>query len=479
MNGQKGGNKESIIKLFFSKGSKKKQTDEENLNDKQNEKKKQYFYTNSELLKKEQALEKHISLDLNLDEKKHYLDEEKNIEEYKTEDNENSEIKIEKKQTVNEYFIPTPIIDAEDNFEEITVLNEEKLQEIIIVQLEKMIKQDIKELEDFEYSIKILNEKEEDEVLLDETQKIKLEFKKLIDKFDKLKRKYFSSDEFNFIEIDDKIVEDLIVEYKDELKDKENVEIIKDDFKLINEYVSIIEKIVNIEKDKDEINLKIDEKLDKFEIRDEEFEKLKEDFVNIEEVNDFIDKFNRKQDTILNDLNEKIKKSENIQTRLETETSYITDFTKLIEAAIIVSLSKKIPRTFSGNILRTSLMLTAINSASKFIRKKETKKEIKTIKYTNYSKEIKNGIDLTKNMISQIDNSLVDIKDMKNKFKKEFSEYSSNIDEYKQLDKKLQELETELNNNKNIAKKYSERFEKTLKYNNQKVKKLEDMKNSA
>lgn len=358
---------------------------------------------------------------------------------------------------------------------------EEEIELKIVDAIETLLKEDLYKLEELEYEFKVLNEKQDEEVEYEEIEKLKEELEELLRKFEIIKQRYEiyeESDKKNYIDLDDDLIYDLIIEYKKETEDNTLIEKINDQVEKIEEYIGIIEKIIDIEKSTDDLEEELDEKLEKFEIRDEEFENLKIEYENVEDINELVDTFNRKQDEIIKDLEYKIETSEEITKKIENTTNYITNFNRLIQMAILISVSKKIPPTPTGNILKTSLMLSAINAAAHFITKKETSKLVTKVKYTDYSKSIRNAVNDTNSIITKIDSAFLDIEAIRETFKKECEEYKEQIEEYDKLIKNLDKVEKELKEKQQIAKKYNKKFNKILHINNQKVKRLEELKAS-
>ena len=392
--------------------------------------------------------------------------------EIKKEETELSEIQIDIEKI--ETKIPNEIFEESEN-------KEEEIEVKIIDALEVILKEDLYELEELEYEFKVLNEKQDAEVDYEKIERLKEELQELLRKFEIIKEKYDFykySDKKDYIELDDKFIYDLIIEYKKETGENTLITQINEQVEKIEEYIGIIEKIITIEKDTDTLEADLDEKLEKYEIRDEEFERLKIEYENIDDINNLVDTFNRKQDEIIRDLEYKIETSEKITKDIETTTSYVTNFNRLIQMAILISMSKKIPPTPTGNILKTTLMLSAINAATNFITKKETSRVITKVKYTDYSKSIKKAMNDTSSIITKIDDAFIDIQTINGTFEKECEEYKDQIKDYDKLIKNLNKVEIELKEKQRIAKKYNNKFNKILNINNQKVKKLEELKAS-
>lgn len=494
MNGQRG-SRDSIIKLFFSSKKNNNENKDEKKDNKKDNKKEQQIYTiNSKDNVKKTANENETNIVKN-EKESISIESETFIKETNNSVTNETEIVITKSPTIDEISIPeseiiiekeTDYIVSKENIEKNKGLKEtndkyntpkeDDIEKLLIDKLQTMIINDLEELEEIKYELSVIDKENDEEVELKKVEVLQRELIALNNKFKKIKEKYNFKNEYEF-EIDEEIlIENLLIDYKDELSDNVIYKKIESKISEIEEYVSVIEQLIIIENDEESLNKDIDDKLNKFEIRDEEFEKLKEKYNNSLDTDLFIEKFNNKQDHIIKELEEKVDKSVEIQTKIEKDTSYILHYNKLIEAALIASLTKKIPRTFSGNIIRTALIIQSASLASQFVQKKEFDKKVTTVKYTDYSKDIKNGIDITKKMIYQIDDSLQDVKEMKKKFKDEFREFSNDFSEYKSLEKKLDELEYQLISRKKTSQKYTQKFEKVLNYNEQKIKKAQELK---
>lgn len=364
--------------------------------------------------------------------------------------------------------------------EEVNDLEDQEIIEKSVVDaLERIIKEDIYELEQIQYELEILEQKEEDEALTDEVEKLKQRLEELIKKFEKIKDIYYKSiDSEDLTTIDDDELYNLVVDYKENYKDSDLMEVVETEIKVIESYVSLIEQITSVEKSKDEIDEKIDEKLDKFQIRDDEFEEMKKDYENIDEISNTIEKFNNEQEKIMKELEEKMKHSEEISSKIERTIEIVPHFNRLIQAAIMISMSKRVPPTPRGNLIKASLMVSAISMAAHFITREEKETKITTIKYKDFSNDIRSiGKDIS-SIIYKIDDAFDDINLIRENFKKNCEEYAGQIPEYDEFIKNLDRVEKELKEKQDIAKKYNKDFNKMLHINNEKIKKLEKENNT-
>ncbi len=363
---------------------------------------------------------------------------------------------------------PQPIIIGEEEKKD-TLLEIAVINELTIV-----IKEDLTKLEILEYQIKVLQEKEEKEYDTIELERLKQQLVELIKNFEKLKEKYDIKDSKN-IElknfIDDKDIYQMVRDYKETVKENTLYE----DIQKIEEYISVIDKIIQVENKNDTLEEEIDEKLDKFNIRDNEFNDMVNGFEDIDKINEEVEQFTKIQDDLIFKLEEKIRKTGEINTSIERYTEYVPNVSALINSALLFNASKKIPPTPAGNIIKTSMILQAVNLAAHFIEAKEKTREVVTVKYTDYAKDITNAMNNISDTIYKIDGAFVDIERIRENFKMQCEEFKLDIPEYDDFIRTLDKTEEQLKINRKIADDYSKTFEVVLKENNAKVKRLENL----
>ena len=371
--GAKGERRDRVISWLFSlKNNNRKKEKEEN-KDKKRKTEDNLTYVNENNNIKEEVPS--ISIKSSEKEKETTIDTDKQVIDQSKNDNDKSfsisevtEIKTEEHEIIPE----VKIIPLEEEKKE----DSNELELSIIGAVEKIIKEDIYELEKIEYELEVLKEKEDKEENVEEVQKLKEELQELIKKLEQIKEKYeyLPYDSNLSLLIDDEYIYSLVSEYKDTMKDEKIVESINSDIRKIEEYISIIDKIINIEKEEENLDKLIDEKMDDLDIRDLEFEKMKEDYTDIEAIDKYIQDFSYDQEKIINELNRKIQDSISIQTKIEKEINLVPQFNKLIEAALLIAASKKLPPTLGGNLMKANLMVNAIFIASNFIKTEEKEK---------------------------------------------------------------------------------------------------------
>lgn len=509
MKGAKGGKRDRIISFLFSKKNadlKKELISNEqskningnyrkeyNLNETLNDRQKETHVGNIERqqITKDEMLTKNDDVELTkekeLDIEKHQTDQLKDIITKEPIINRETQVKQDEKKGTIE-ITDTPVIDEEqiklkppeDEKKTVSPIpveennNIEEIEKIVLDAIEKMVKEDLNELEEIQYEIEILNQKENDEYLTEEVEKLKDRLNELIDKFNKIRDKYYSTGtiKIDALDIEDKYIYDLIQEYKDDLKETTITNEIQNEVEQIQNYISIMNQILDVEISKDEIDEKIDEKLDKFEIRDDEFEKMKDEYQNIEQIKNEIDKFNDEQYKIIKDIEQKIATTGTYTRTIETDTHLVTHLNRLIEAAMLVSLSKKIPPTPRGNIIKIAMITSAVRNASRFITTEQQKKEIIKVDFDDFSNDILDSIKNIGDVSYKIDDAFNNIDKIRQNFKEQCEQYAGQIKEFDELIKNLDNVEKELKSKKDLVLKYQDDLNKVLDKNNQKVKRF-------
>lgn len=475
MKGAKGSKRDRIISFLFSKKNKK--LNEIKLEEEQ---KKPTIspttVTNNKTKTAPKKDEENINVILDLDEE--IITEKEKIEITNTPSSDNSqekEIVVTKEPIINEANITPDIVQIEQEEE---IFEEEDIEKIILETIETIVKEDLYELEQLQYELKVLNDKQEEVVLTDETENLKQQLQEIIEKFEKLKNKYYPKNKISeIVDIYDNYIYDLIKEYKDDLKDSQIISNMQEEIEQIKDYISIMDQIIHVENQTEEIDKNIDDKLDEFEIRDEDFEIMKDEYQDIEQIKKIIEEFNKNQDSLLRDLEDKVKYSEEITKKVETDVNIVTNLSRLLEAAILIAMSKKIPPTPRGKLIKVGMIIAAVDAATKFVTTKETKREITTVKYTDFSKNIFSALKDISNISNKIDESFVNIETIRQKLKTEYGEYSGTLDAFDELMNNLDNVEKELKTQKDHVVKYHNDFKNILDKNNAKVKKLEEIKN--
>ena len=378
----------------------------------------------------------------------------------------------------NQFFPEVEEVSIIDNKPLDNVEKPELLQISIIEEIDNLLRNDAYDLRDIKYRLDVLNAQEKDEVLLENIEKIQKELEDLVRRFEEIKKRYdkaYSTLNISDIDLINNLdlgfsIRDYIGNGKDGIDNSTTLNQIHE----IEEFIGIINSIIDIEKQKDLVEDSIDGKLVDFSIRDEEFIKLQDQYADVEKINDYIDKYNAKMDSIIADLEEKIKNNTEITRSLETTFEIVPDINRMLQATLMLASMELIPPTPMGSLFRATLFVGAAQMmASAFTPREETTEITRTI-ITDYSKDILNNRATITDVLGNIEDAYDNIKYMKDTFEHQFSEYKNQIPEYDTLIKNIFSMEKELERQQYLAYDYKAQIDKALEVNNQKVKRLEN-----
>lgn len=400
--------------------------------------------------------------------KKQPLKEKKNIEE--------EEI-VEEKE-VSHLFPEVDYVDISDNNINDKLEKPELIQISIIEEINDLIRNDLYDLRDIKYRIEVLSDQEQDEVLLENVEKIQKELEELIKQFEEIKKKY--DDLYGFISVKDidfinqLYLSGAILNYIEEGKDGIDNSNTINQIHEIEEFIDIINGIIEIEKQKDLVSESVDNKLVDFNIRDDEFIKLQDQYTKVEDINRLLDKYNDEISSFIGNINDKIANSLDISTRIETTMRIVPDVNRILQATILMASSDLIPPTPVGQLFKATLFISAAHMLATAVTPEFEQNEVTTTNVIDYSNDIKVGLDDIKTALGNIDYAFDEISYMKDLFEKEFSEYKDSIPEYDELIKNIFSIEKELMRQQSIVYGYNNELEQSLIVNNQKVKRYEN-----
>ena len=378
----------------------------------------------------------------------------------------------------NQFFPEVEEVSITDNKDLDNVEKPELLQISIIEEIDNLLRNDAYDLRDIKYRLDVLNAQEKDEVLLENVEKIQKELEELIRRFEEIKKRYdraYSTLNISDIDLINNLdlgfsIKDYIGNGKDGVDNSTTLNQIHE----IEEFIGIINSIIDIEKQKDLVEDSIDNKLVDFSIRDEEFIKLQDQYADVEKINDYIDKYNAQFDSIIADLEEKIKNNTEITKSIETTFEIVPDINRMLHATLMLASIDLIPPTPMGSLFRATLFVGAAQMMASAFTPREETREITTTRVTDYSKDILNNKATINDVLGNIEDAYDNIKYMKDTFEHQFSEYKSQIPEYDSLIKNIFSMEKELERQQYLAYDYKAQIDKALEVNNQKVKRLEN-----
>lgn len=345
-------------------------------------------------------------------------------------------------------------------------------------ELEKTVKINYYEIERIKYELSVIDDKEKDEETSKEIELLVDRLNKLIAKLEQIKKDLYSNNYSDIIKhiTSDAVIKELMNEYKtafnnnDDISQAQLLQIVQ-----IREYINLLNEVVDVETKTSKLNDTLNEKKDKFDIRDTEFDKLEGKYNDIVKVNNHIKNFTNDFNYIVSNLEARVKSSYDITKTVEYKSEIVINYAKLLTATLAMSSSRIIPPTRGGNLLKTGLLIGSIASLASFARvRTKQSKTITKISYIDYESDILKNINSIKNVGLTIDKAMHDLKYIKEEFDKEFSEYKSSIPEFYELMINLNKVEKELKVRKQLTIDFERKLDYTLQKNNTKVKKLEE-----
>ena len=314
----------------------------------------------------------------------------------------------------NQFFPEVEEVSLTDNKDLDNVEKPELLQISIIEELDNLLRNDSYDLRDIKYRLDVLNAQEKDEVLLENVEKIQKELEELIRRFEEIKKRYeraYSTLNISDIDLINNLdlgfsIKDYIGNGKDGVDNSTTLNQIRE----IEEFIGIINSIIDIEKQKDLVEDSLDNKLVDFSIRDEEFIKLQDQYADVEKINDYIDKYNVQFDSIIADLEEKIKNNTEITKSIETTFEIVPDINRMLHATLMLASIDLIPPTPMGSLFRATLFVGAAQMMASAFTPREETKEITTTRVTDYSKDILNNKATINDVLGNIEDAFDNFK---------------------------------------------------------------------
>lgn len=364
-------------------------------------------------------------------------------------------------------------IDIDEEKEQEEFNRQDELEKEIFDEINRILKEDYYEIKDLEYQIKVLTQKEEDAVLTDEVEDLKIQLEALLERFDKLREKYEQIEKnknFDSIRLlDSNYLTYLLTEYKKEVEDKVIMDDLVERLEEAQDYISIMEKVVYIEKEREDLEKSVDEKKEDFSYRDLTYDDLEKSYNDIEKINSEVERFNISMDGILKNVENKIDKMGEVYTKVEQNTRLVVDTNRFFRAMIDFANASILPRNTRGNIMRGMLYADAIGNLRATLGIRTTREERQVSNYTDYSKDILKGMSTIDDYVLKMDDAMDDLSDIRKTFKDEIEEYASEIPEFKEMLENMENMEKQLEEQKYLLNKYNNRMKRELERSNAKV----------
>ena len=327
-------------------------------------------------------------------------------------------------------------------------IKKEELKKEILDLIKKKLVRNINELEILQSDLYVLKQLNNGEIYLDECQENINEIKSLLSKVSSLKEKYdYLRDTVDFgymLEYDDDLLIDKILELKD-ICSRNDIRNVIDDYKILDEYKYLYLKIDKLQDDMFKYEEYKNNKVEDLKRRDIDFDKMKSDLYDVDGEKERYDIFVRQQELLLKDLNDKVSKIdsyEKVTYRLKGFNQLLGNSFKYLGLLLVNPLKGFVPSIAVQTITTKNMIKNLYNNL-------EWEEERKTVyEAIDYSSSINSMINDLDNMSLMINSTLEDIIVMKAKYVKEFSQYENSFSEYKDVIRKIEEIENVLLGNK-------------------------------
>lgn len=343
---------------------------------------------------------------------------------------------------------------------------DEKLDKLknhkIIDEYENKLKEARKDLRELVFEYNLVSEASDDLYDSKEAEELLNRLNSIIKKIEELKRRINIPDIDKY---DDNYLYTLVADYIEEFKNKNFVSEIKDSAL----YIMISEKLDELDTKKDKLQTKIETKKTKLEIDEMRLEQLRENYYSFERFNSDLIRFQEKQDKVLDEIKDKMSKATTIQERVETQVVGMQRQSR--RALALMTAALMLPGARSARGLAT-MAATYLYFMRRVMRPNVTTRRFKTIKVTDYHKEIERSLSELDDVSSLLNKTSKQIDSTIKEIETEFKDYINEIPECKDLLANLEKIKDEILEKEYELKRIKEEQEKNLEKNDAKVKRM-------
>lgn len=361
-------------------------------------------------------------------------------------------------------------VDVVENEEQKTSTNneisdnyQEKIGKIksrkIVEEYEKKLKEIRYDLRQTIYEYNVLVDQEEAIVVKKDVEIILEELSDLIEKIEDLKSRLEIE---NLDKYDENYIMYLIEGYFEDFKNKKVISEIKES----PIYIMISEKLDELDKKKDSLKGRLEEKKEELIEKDEAFEDLKNKYYSINQLNEELIEFQKKQEVIQKQIEEKVANATTITEKVEYQFRGINEQTKELLKLMSFQMFLPGPRFAKGLIAAAAAHMFFINN---ILNPNMESKTYKVITVKDYSDEIKNSINQIDSTISSLGNTISQIDKIISQLKNEYSDYFGVVKECDEMLSNLQKIKRDLKEKEFEMQKIKEKQQKELEKNNAKV----------
>ena len=323
-----------------------------------------------------------------------------------------------------------------------------------------------RELKDLRYDLrKIIFEynalvQEEDEVVFSkDVEDLMDRLSVLIEKIELLKSKMNID---NLDKYDDNYIYTLIEDYLSEFKAGKAITSIKDS----PLYILISEKLNELESKKDSFKKGLDIKREELRAKEESFEELEKKYYHIDKINEELSKFQRDQEFLLKDIQEKVNSAVTVQEKVEVQVKSLNIGLKRMINLMI--LSTFVPGRIASKGLAASIA-SYLMFAKQILHPETVSKKYKVITVEDYTADIERNIRSIEDSISMLYKTEKQIDKIIYEIEVDFADYIDVLPECKSLLSKKKKKKSAVKEKEYEMEKIKKEQEVQLENNNAKI----------
>lgn len=357
-------------------------------------------------------------------------------------------------------------IEILDIAEEEKTDTQEKLDKLknrkIVDEYEKKLKDARTDLRNLIFEYNVMVEESDNLYRSEEADKLLDKVNTIIKKIEELKDLL---DIPNIDKYDDNYLYTLIESYLEEFKGKKFVDEIKDS----SLYIMLSEKIEELDIKKDKLKEKVETKKDQLELDEAHLEEIKDSYYTYDRFNNQLLTFQKEQDSILEDIRNKMANATTIEEKVRVQVTGMHRQSRNLLAILAAQMMLPGPRSAKG---LATMAATYLYFMRNIMQPQTTTRRYKTIKVTDYHKEIENSLVELENVGTLLSRTSRQLDLTIKNFKKQYKEYLDVIPECKNLLENLEKIRDDLKEKEYELDRIKKEQEKNLEKNDAKVKRM-------
>lgn len=345
----------------------------------------------------------------------------------------------------------------------------------IMTEISKYLIKNINTLETIESDLFVLSKFDGNQESLDKCREYIVKLRALQNKINKIRKDFNilkeNIDFDDILEISDNLLLDKLIEFRNSVDKDENLRTIEN-YKLLDEYKYLYDKIDKVVKDTDKLEIEIINRKDELEQAGINFDDFQKKVYSFDKLEDTTCKMLEKQDKILSNLSSKVSDisvTKTVERIYKGFGSLIFNSLKLYGLYMLSPFKNSVP----GIAMATVATKKTVDNLLKTVHVDE-----KT-KYIYHINDYRLTLNSSMNDLSELDrllsSSLSDVHAVRSEFINKFSSYANQLPKYNNVLKRINQIEKQIINNQVKIRVLSQRLLKKKRENEEamiKVKKL-------